>query len=321
MNVTALAGGVGAARLLRGMVQVVPPADVTAIVNTGDDFVLHGLQVCPDLDTLTYTLAGEVDPDTGWGLGEESWAVMQSLSRYGSDLAWFGLGDRDLATHLYRTGRIIAGAMLSEVAAEVASAWGIESRLLPMTDFAVETRIRLRNDDGTAAADEIGFQEYFVRLAHSVAVADLRFEGIEEARPGPGVTEALASADAVVICPSNPVVSIGPILAVPGIEDAVGERRDHVVAVSPLIAGEAVKGPAARLMREMGHESSVVGVARLYAPIAAVLVIDEADAALAADVEAEGMSCVVAPTLMTDTAHAAALARTCLSAVGVDPPG
>lgn len=321
MHVVALAGGVGAARLLRGLVEVVDPHSVTVIVNTGDDFVLHGLDVFPDLDTVTYTLADAVNPETGWGLAGESWLAMDALARYGPELGWFRLGDRDLATHLYRTGRLRAGATRSQVTAEIAAAWGVGARLLPMSDSPVATRVRLAepgpsaNTTGTAIASygEIGFQEYFVGLRHEVAVAGVRFAGAEIAEPAPNVLDALAGAERVLICPSNPIVSVAPILAVPGIEDAVRARRDLVVAVSPIIAGAAVKGPAARLMTELGHEASVVGVARIYAPLAAVLVVDEADADQAAAVESEGMRCVVAPTLMHGVAEAAALARVCLA--------
>ncbi|HEX2040391.1 MAG TPA: 2-phospho-L-lactate transferase [Acidimicrobiales bacterium] len=302
----ALAGGVGAARLLRGLVAVVPPSEITAVVNTGDDVVLHGLHVSPDLDTVTYTLAGAVNPETGWGLAGESWAAMEALERYGG-LTWFRLGDRDLATHLYRTQRLREGASLSTVAAEIARAWGLEVRLLPMSDDRVETRV------GIAGEGEVGFQEYFVGRRHSVPVSAVRFAGAEAASPAPGVLDALAAADRVVVCPSNPVVSIGPLLAVPGLRDAVATRRADVVAVSPIVAGAALKGPADRMLAELGHEPSVVGVARLYAELASTLVIDEADEGLADAVESTGMRCVVAPAVMRTADDAAALARTVLT--------
>jgi LPPG:FO 2-phospho-L-lactate transferase len=304
----ALCGGVGAAKLLRGLVAVLPPADVVPVVNTADDFVLHGLSISPDLDTVTYTLAGAVNPETGWGRAGESWRVMEELERYGG-ATWFRLGDTDLALHLYRTQRLHEGARLSEVSAEIADAWGLGTRPLPMTDDPVETML-------TVDGREIGFQDYFVARRHAVAVEAVRFAGCESSTPAPGVLDALASADRVVICPSNPIVSVGPILAVPGIEPALSARRADTVAVSPLVAGAALKGPADRLMAELGHEASVVGVARLYAPLAATLVIDDADAALAPQVEAEGMRCVVAPTVMHGPAEAAALARTVLDPVG-----
>ena len=300
--VAALCGGVGAARFLRGLVDVVDPRQIVAVVNTGDDTVLHGLHVSPDLDTVVYTLAGAISRERGWGLEGETWAAMEALARYPSRFAWFGLGDRDLATHLFRTQRLGDGASLSTVTAEIAAAWGVDVCLLPVTDDSLETRMDVE-DEG-----EIGFQEYFVRRRHSVAVRGVRFAGAESATPAPGVLDALGTADVVVICPSNPIVSIGPLLAVAGVRDAVAARRQRVVAVSPIVAGAALKGPADRLLRELGHEVSVVGVARLYAPLAAILVIDEADAGLAPAVEAEGMRCVVTPTVMTGTAEAAALA-------------
>ena len=303
--IAALAGGVGAARLLAGLVRVVDPASVTAIVNTGDDVVLHGLHVSPDLDTITYTLAGEVNPDTGWGLRGESWQAMDTLRRYGG-ITWFNLGDRDLGTHLYRTQRLRDGATLTQVTAEITAAWGLGLRLLPVTDDRVETRVTV---DGEG---EIGFQEYFVQRRHAVPVTGVRFDGADAAKPTADVLDAIATADRVVVCPSNPIVSIGPLLAVPGVREATEGRRADVVAVSPIVAGAALKGPADRLLRELGHEVSVVGVARLYAPFAATLVVDSADASRAADVEAEGVRCVVAPTVMSGVGAAEALARTVL---------
>jgi LPPG:FO 2-phospho-L-lactate transferase len=307
--ITALAGGVGAARLLRGMVEVVPPSDITAIVNTGDDTVLHGLHISPDLDTVMYTLADAINPETGWGLAGETWRVMESLGRLGG-ITWFNLGDQDLATHCYRTQRLSEGASLGQVTAELARSWGVGVHLVPVTDEPLRTRLQLL--DGP----EVGFQEYFVHLRHDVAVAGVRFAGAEQTRPGPGVLEALEAARVIVVCPSNPVVSIGPLLAVPGMAQRLEGLRERIVGVSPIIAGAALKGPADRLLREMGFESSVVGVARWYAPWMGTLVIDEADAPLAAAVEAEGIRCVVAPTVMSSVAQSAALSRTVLDVVG-----
>ncbi len=306
--ITALCGGVGAARFLRGLVEVVDPGQVTAVVNTGDDVVLHGLHVSPDLDTVTYTLAGAVSQERGWGLEGETWAAMEALRRYPSSLSWFNLGDRDLATHLFRTQRLREGATLSTVTAEIAAGWGVAVTVLPVTDDRVETLMDVPGEG------EIGFQDYFVRRRHGVAVQGVRFRRAEAAKPAPGVVDALDAADLVVVCPSNPIVSIGPLLAVPGVADAVAARRDQVVAVSPIVAGAALKGPADRLLAELGHEVSVVGVARLYAGLAATLVVDEADAALAGAVEGEGMRCVVAPTVMRGAPEAAALARVVLGA-------
>lgn len=285
-----------------------PPEDLTAIVNVADDIELHGLHISPDLDTVTYTVAGAIDPERGWGLGGETWHAMEALARYPAARRWFNLGDRDLGTHLYRTDRLRSGASLSAVTSEIAAAWELGLRLLPASDDRVETRVEV---DGEG---EIGFQEYFVERHHDVTVAALRFEGAERARPAPGVLDALADAERVVIAPSNPLVSIAPVLAVPGVREAVMARRDDVVAVSPIVAGRALKGPADRLLTELGHEASVVGVARLYAPLARVLVIDEADRELAPAVEAEGMHCVVAPTVMRGPDEAARLGREVLAA-------
>lgn len=315
MTVTVLAGGVGAARYLAGLVQVVDPGGVVAIVNTGDDTVLHGLAISPDLDTITYTLAGAIDPQRGWGLRHETWRAMDALARFeivrppGSQAAprWFNLGDQDLATHFYRTARLAEGASLTEVTAEIGHAFGLSLRLLPMSDQRVETRVSVV-DEG-----EIGFQEYFVRRRHDVAVTSVRFDGIDAARPSAAVLAALADAGVVVIAPSNPLVSIGPIRALPGVDELLAARRESVVAVSPIVAGAALKGPADRMLAELGHEPSVVGVARLYAPIAATLVIDEADAGAVDAVRSAGIDAVVTSTVMSTPAIAAALARRTLA--------
>jgi LPPG:FO 2-phospho-L-lactate transferase len=306
-----LAGGVGAAKFLAGLQQVVPPAEITAVVNVADDFVMHGLNISPDLDTVTYTLAGAVNPETGWGLRGETWAAMDALERLGGE-AWFRLGDQDLATHLYRTGRLAAGAPLHVVAAELAAAQGVGVRMLPVSDQPMRTMVTLA--DGSGA--EIDFQEYFVHRHHDVAVAAVRFSGDETAVPAPGVLEAIAGADTLVVAPSNPIVSIGPVLAVAGVQAALSARRDRAVGVSPIVGGQALKGPADRLLRELGHESSVVGVARLYRELCATLVIDEVDAPLAGAVEAEGVRCVVAPTIMSDPERAAEVARRTVAAAG-----
>ncbi len=308
----ALAGGVGAARFLRGLVQVVAPEDITVVVNTGDDDWFHGLFVCPDLDTVTYTLAGAENLDTGWGLAGETFAAMDALDRYGLP-TWFRLGDRDLATHLYRDERLRAGAPLSTIAAEIGAAWGVRSQLLPMSDDRVATRIDVRAGDGSVT--ELRMQEWFVRERAEPPVAAVRFDGVDRAAPAPGVLETLASAETIVVCPSNPVISIGPILAVPGVRDALRRRRDRVVGVSPIIAGAPVKGPADRLMDPLGMEVSCVGVARAYRDFCSALVIDAGDAARAAEVEALGVHAVATDTLMRDARVAAALARNTLDAV------
>jgi LPPG:FO 2-phospho-L-lactate transferase len=298
---------VGAARLLRGLVQVVDAASLTAIVNVGDDVELHGLHVSPDLDTITYTLAGAVSADRGWGLEGETWQAMAMLRRYGAE-TWFNLGDRDLGTHLFRTGRLRAGATLSQVTAAVAVAWDLPLRLLPVTDDPLRTVV------DTVDEGEIGFQEYFVRRAHEVAVRGVRFAGADRARPAPGVVDALEEAEVVVIAPSNPVVSVAPVLAVAEVAAVLRRRRRHVVGVSPIVGGRALKGPADRLLRELGHEASAVGVAALHREVTGTLVIDEVDAGLAERVAALGVRPVVGPTVMTGPAEARSLARLVLDA-------
>jgi LPPG:FO 2-phospho-L-lactate transferase len=282
---TALAGGVGAARLMIGMVQVADPSDITVVVNTGDDMVLHGLAISPDIDTVTYTLAGKDNRETGWGVADETFTTMTELEELGGQ-AWFRLGDRDLATHLYRTQRMAEGATLSDATAELAQRRGLAVRILPMSDHPVRTMVTLAGED----EPEVGFQHYFVRLRHSVPVRAVRFDGAAVATPAPGVLDAIARAERIVVCPSNPLVSIGPILAVPGVRDA--------------------------LVVELGHQSSVVGVARLYADWVGTLVIDHADADLADAVRAEGLRCVTASTVMSDPGRSADLARTVLDARG-----
>jgi LPPG:FO 2-phospho-L-lactate transferase len=308
--IVALAGGVGAARMLSGMVAVTDPSDIAAIVNTGDDTLMHGLHISPDIDTVTYTLAGVISPETGWGLAGETWSAMEELRAYsGGRLGWFNLGDRDLGTHLFRTTRLQEGALLSEVTAEISARWGLGVRLVPMTDDRVETRVVVSDGDGVR---EIGFQDYFVKHRHDVPVKAVRLDGIESARAAAGVLDSIHDADQLVICPSNPVVSIGPVLATGGIGQAVAARRERTVAVSPIIAGKALKGPADRMLAELGHDPSVVGIARMWAPYAAALVIDRADADRAGEVEAAGMRAVVTPTVMSGPDEAAALARVVL---------
>jgi LPPG:FO 2-phospho-L-lactate transferase len=316
--IAVLCGGVGAARLLAGMVRVWDPAALTAIVNTGDDTVLHGLAISPDLDTVTYTLAGAIDPDRGWGLRGESWAAMDALRRYttvrpeGSTAAgtWFSLGDRDLATHLYRTHRRAEGATLSKVTAEIAAAWGVRVRLVPMTDDDVRTMVDI------AGEGEIGFQEYFVGRAHSVAITGVRFAGVDGAVPAPGVLDAIDAATAIVIAPSNPVVSIGPLLALAGVRERIAAVRDRVVAISPIVGGRALKGPADRMLGELGVPVSASGVAAWYHDVAGTIVIDAVDAELAVEVEAKGQRCVVTDTVMRTPEVAAELAATAVGALG-----
>ena len=307
-----LAGGVGAARFLAGLVQVVPPRDVVAIVNTADDDEFHGLHVSPDLDSVTYTLAGASNVAQGWGLEGESFHTLEALERYGVP-TWFRLGDKDLATHLFRTRRLASGAPLSQVTAEIARAWGLECTVLPMTDDDVRTRITVTRPDGRE--EELAMQQWFVGERAEPAVSAVRFEGASDARPAPGVLDALDRAATIVICPSNPVISIGPILAVPGVRELLVDRRDRVVAVSPIVGGAPVKGPADRLMGPLGIEVSCVGVADAYTEFCSALVIDAVDAELALEVEARGVHAVVTDTMMRSPAIAAALAAKTLAAV------
>jgi LPPG:FO 2-phospho-L-lactate transferase len=295
--ITVLAGGVGAARFLRGLIGVVDERDVAAIVNTGDDTECYGLNICPDLDTVTYTVSGSSNTETGWGLAGETWTIMEALERYGVS-TWFRIGDQDLGTHLFRTARLNQGATLSEVTTEIAKAWGLSLSLMPMSDDSVRTRLTLV--DGR----EVEFQEYFVHLHHDVAVCAVRFDGIDRARPAPGVLEAIENAETVVIAPSNPILSIGPILAVTGVA---------VVAISPIVAGAAIKGPADHLLTELGEESSAVGIAHLLTPYASTLVIDVADEALSSKVMRNEMRCIVANTIMGSKKDSEELARIALA--------
>jgi LPPG:FO 2-phospho-L-lactate transferase len=317
--ITVIAGGVGAARMLRALLQVVDASEVTAIVNVGDDLVLHGLHISPDLDTVTYTLADAINPDTGWGLVNESWQSRTMLEQYGG-VSWFGLGDRDLGTHLYRTQRLHEGADLATVTAEIITAWNLGLTVLPATCDSLRTMVTLAADDAAgsntpllAAGTEISFQEYFVQRHHSVPISNVRFEGAEDSKPAPGVLDAIESADLIVIAPSNPLVSIAPVLAVPGIRDALVRRRKNVIAVSPIIAGAALKGPADRMLAELGHDASVLGVAALYNEFVSTLVIDTADDSLKSAVESFGLNCIVTETIMSKPGVSESLARTVLS--------
>ena len=311
-TVAALAGGVGAARFLRGLVRTMPAEDVVVIGNTGDDEVFHGLHVSPDLDTVTYTLAGAVGP-AGWGLVDDTFRTLEAYARYGEP-TWFRLGDADLATHLYRTSRLAEGATLTEVTAEIARAWDLKVTLLPMSDDRVATVIDVHRADGGAPV-AMAMQEWFVRERAQPPVAAVRFEGADQARPGPTVLEVLAEAHAVLLCPSNPVISIGPILALPGVRDALRARRDRVVGVSPIIRGAPVKGPADRLMAAAGIEVSCAGVAAIYADICGTLLVDESDADRVPDVEGHGVRAALAPILMRDADGAADLARRALELI------
>ncbi len=314
--ITVICGGVGAARFLRALRLVTDPHEVIGVVNTGDDTTLHGLAISPDLDTITYTLAGAIDPERGWGLVDETWTAMSALQRYadvrpaGSTAAptWFNLGDRDLATHFYRTARLAEGATLTEVTAEICAAWDIPERLIPMSDDRVATIVDLV--DGRT----VSFQEYFVQLHHGVPIRAARFVGAQQATLQPAAAAAIAEADIVVIAPSNPIVSIGPLRALAGFDALLTARRDTVVAVSPIVGGAALKGPADRMLVELGMGASVTAVARLYSEIASALVIDPVDAHLADDVSAAGMRPIVTPSIMSTPEISAQLARAALQA-------
>jgi LPPG:FO 2-phospho-L-lactate transferase len=305
MKVLALAGGVGAARLLRGLVRAVPPESVTAIVNTGDDREFYGVHVSPDLDIVTYTLAGRVDEARGWGLAGDTFHVLDALGALGHP-TWFRLGDRDLATCLHRSARLRAGAGLAAVSDEIRRAHGLALRILPMSEDPCPTFVRL------SGGPLVHFEEYLVRDGAPDDVAGVDLSAAARATPAPGVREAIAAADAVIVCPSNPVVSIGPILAVPAIHDALAASGAPIVAISPIIGGAPVKGPADRLLRGIGVEVSARGVAGLYRGLAHGFVIDARDAGQAADVEALGLACRVTDTLMRDAEVARALAETAL---------
>jgi LPPG:FO 2-phospho-L-lactate transferase len=310
-SVVALAGGVGGAKLAEGLATHLGDR-LSVVVNTGDDCERHGLLVMADHDTVLYNLAGTEQVEWGWGIEGDTHATMAQLAAYGEE-DWFSLGDRDLALHIARTSRLRGGARLTEVCLGLQAALGVASRILPMADEPVRTEVRV--DEGW-----LEFQEYFVHRRQAPEVLEIRFAGVSASRPTPEVSAAFAGATAVVICPSNPLVSVGPILAVPGMGDALAAARRRgvpVVAVSPIIGGRALKGPADRMLASLGHEATAVGVARLYAQLADVFVLDAVDAALAGDVEALGLRAVVADTIMTDDASRARLAATVLEAAGL----
>ena len=310
MKVVALAGGVGAGKFLRGLVRAVPPTDVTAVVNTADDMTLHGLRICPDLDSVTYWLAGLADRDRGWGRAGESFRALEEVRGLGGP-AWFGLGDLDLGAHLVRTGWLGEGASLSEVTARLTAALGVGVQILPMSDEPVATVIDSMDDDGSGRTDP--FQVYWVKRGARDEVKGVRFEGIARARPAPGVLEAIEAADAIVVCPSNPVVSVAPILAVSGVRDAVAARRERAAGVSPIVGGAPVAGMADRLMPAVGLEVSALGAASAYRGLLNGWVVDERDADLAPRIEnVLGMRVAVTDTIMTDDAVAERVAATAL---------
>ena len=304
--IVVLAGGVGAARFLQGLVQVVPQDQITVIGNTGDDREFYGLHVSPDLDIVTYTLSGVVDETRGWGIQNDTYNTMSQLTQYGNE-DWFMLGDRDLATHIHRTNLLRQGKTLSEVTDDLRKQCGLGLRLLPMTDQPMATHIR-------TPVGLLHFQEYMVKRRCADAVQDVVYVGAEEARPAPGVLEALKKADTILLAPSNPIVSIGSILAVPGIHDALHEASAMIVAVSPIVAGAPIKGPADKLMSGLGMEVSAVGVARCYRDFLDIMVIDQQDSHLVSEIEDLGIPTVTTDTIMRDRENKVALARTVLEA-------
>ena len=292
----------GAAKFIRGLVRIIPPERLTVVVNTGDDETFFGLHVSPDVDTVMYTLAGEVHPGQGWGLRDESFRVLDALTRfYGKP--WFGLGDRDLATHLYRTDRLRAGTKLSDITADIARRFGVKSRILPMSDDRVRTFVKIRGRDA------MPFQEYFVKGRARGVVEKIELRGIEDARPLPSVLEAIRNSSAVILAPSNPFVSLGPIYGLRGVREALSSARDRVVAISPIVGGKTIKGPADKMLRGLGLEVSALGIARLYKDIVGTFALDKVDRDYVEPIRELGMRAVAADTIMTTPAKAARLAK------------
>jgi LPPG:FO 2-phospho-L-lactate transferase len=316
-HIVALAGGVGGSRFVRGLRAAAPETDLTVVVNTGDDVTLHGLRISPDVDTVLYALSGVVDEKRGWGPRGDTFQCMAALERLGGE-AWFRLGDIDLATHLRRTELLQAGWLPTQVTAELAARLGIHGvRLLPMTDAPVETWVELEEADGSR--EWVHFQEYFVHRRTDVAICGVRVEGIQAAAPAPGVIDALEAADLIVVCPSNPFVSIGPILQVPGVCEAIDRARargTRVAGVSPLIGGATVKGPAARMLSELGHEPSAAGVAAVYRDFLDVWLIDSVDRGLAEQIVGYGIQPIVTDALMRGRPGEGRLARALLRGLG-----
>lgn len=308
MKVAALAGGVGGAKLASGLEAVLPEGDLSVVVNTADDFDLWGLRICPDLDTVTYTLAGLANPETGWGVAGESFASLEMLDRYGED-TWFWLGDRDIATHLLRTSRLRSGESLSSVTRDLCRRLGVASDVIPMCDEPVATVL-------DTPSGPLEFQEYFVRRGQSDEVLGVRLLGIDEARPQRRVFECLMEADAIIFCPSNPIVSLGPILAVPGMRETLEASAAPKIAVSPIIGGRALNGPADKMLLSTGHESSSAGVARIYDGLIDALVMDDSDAGEKATVDSLGVRPHLTNAVMSDVPDRARLAREVLSLAG-----
>jgi len=308
MKIAVLAGGVGGSKLLLGLYRVMDPAELTIIVNTGDDIVMHGLHVSPDPDIIIYTLAGLVNEEHGWGIRNETFHLAEGLKRYGRE-TWFNLGDRDLATHVHRTAILRNGATLSQAIDSIRTALGVRARVLPMSDDLVPT---LLDTDG----GRLHLQEYLVKRRCQPRLRGIVFEGVEQAKPAPGVLEAIEKADGIVISPSNPLISIGPILAVPGIRDALHNRRDRVVAICPLVGGKSLKGPSDKMMAELGYDVSAVGVASLYRDFCGTMVIDMADEAAEPKIEALEIKPVIRSTVMRSVEDKERVARDVLALIG-----
>ncbi|MEW1634304.1 2-phospho-L-lactate transferase [Streptomyces sp. NPDC093801] len=318
MRIVVLAGGIGGARFLRGLLSAVPDADITVIGNTGDDIHLFGLKVCPDLDTVMYTLGGGINEDQGWGRTDESFTVKEELAAYGVGPSWFGLGDRDFATHIVRTQMIDAGYPLSAVTEALCDRWQPGVRLLPMSDDRVETHVAV-NDPETGERRVIHFQEYWVKLRASLDAEAVVPVGAEQAKPAPGVLEAIAAADVILFPPSNPVVSIGTILAVPGIREAVAQAPAPVVGLSPIVGGAPVRGMADKVLAAVGVESTAAAVALHYgSELLDGWLVDTSDADAVDAVTAAGIACRAVPLMMTDPAATAAMARAALDLAGQD---
>jgi LPPG:FO 2-phospho-L-lactate transferase len=305
LKITALAGGVGASKLLLGLYEVMDPRDLTIIVNTGDDIVLHGLEISPDLDIVTYTLAEIVDSAKGWGYRGETFNALKRLAHFGR-ATWFNLGDRDLATHIHRTAMLAEGKTLSQAAESIRTALGVKSRVLPMSDDPVPTIID--SNEGP-----LHFQEYLVKRRAEPVVRGIRFAGMESARPAPGILEAISSADRIIICPSNPLISIGPILAVPQVREHLRKHKEKVFAVCPIVGGKSLKGPSDKMLAQLGHEPTALGVAKLYADFTGTFVIDLIDKLQSAAISALGMKVAILPTVMKTRTQKRNLAGAILS--------
>ncbi len=305
LKITALAGGVGASKLLLGLYEVMDPTLLTIIVNTGDDIVLHGLKISPDLDIVTYTLAGVVDQKKGWGLRAETFHALKHLAAFGRP-NWFNLGDRDLATHIHRTALLVEGKTLSQAAESIRKVLGVKSRILPMSDSPIPTIID--SNEGP-----LHFQEYLVKRRTEPIVKGIQFASVESAQPAPGVIEAIREADRILICPSNPLISIGPIVAVPQVRDELRAHKQKVLAICPIVGGKSLKGPSDKMLAQLGHDPTAFGVAKLYADFTATFVIDPADKSQASAISALAMKVVILPTVMKTLAQKRKLARSLLA--------